>query len=634
MPNLSKIARKMTNWMQFDAETERSFLRDYTARFATQRRIAKILALAVNLIYLGVEILYVLSDEKLKDVFIRIIIPLRLTNLAIMLILLILLFQPAAKTNEYYVCCCAYATAISNCLMILGMNKSIISPDFYFIYKYYDGSIFVVFLFLFGLTKMLTKPTLALTFILLSISVFYFDSDDLMKLSKSQAIYFRSPNPPFYTLIVFALIGCYISFDQEHTARHTFLRKRELRRAREETESKAAELLALKEQSRLMAEQQNQEKSRFIANAAHDLTNAMQPVDSFLEVGLSAVLRGDMPLAREYVKEAKTANRALRTAINAMLDISKLESGIIKLEYGHFDVRRLAAEIFNQHELLAYNHAVKLRLSRNRGAQAIVHSDPHHLRRVLLNLVSNGIKYADASKNSATVAIAIVCRGQSIRVDVIDNGIGIPASEHENVFKPLHQLNNPERNRDKGVGLGLSIVHSTINLLAGHQISMASKPGIGTRFTLTLPKGDPLDIDAPISLAAADCLLDGPYVLLVENDVLVRKSVVALLKANGAEYEAVGSVEELLDLLQKIKDERQFDVVVSDYRLPDSRTAVDVFAALNAHYGEDIPGLVITGETADLSNMSALKDRKILRKPVEARHLLAEINRLSGDGLN
>ena len=434
---------------------------------------------------------------------------------------------------------------------------------------------------------------------------------------------------PITFLVIFLVIGCFISVDQERTARYTFLRENELKRAREETECKSAELLLLKEKSRLMAERQNQEKSKFIAAAAHDIRNAMQPIGNFLEAGLSALSRDAKHDASVHLKEAKYANQAMRTAVNAMLDISELESGIIKIDYQHFDVSLLAAEILKHNELLAQQHTVKLRLSRNCGIPAIVYSDQNHLRRVLVNLVTNGIKYADLSNNkSPTVSVAIVSRGKTIRLAVVDNGIGIPSNLHEEVLKPLIQLHNPERNREKGVGLGLSIVNNTLNLLSEHRFRLSSKPGLGTRFTLTLPKGNPLAVDETSPRLATDCVLDGMYVLLVENDLGVKKSMLALFQENGAEYEAVSSLDELLVLLPKVMEERNFDVVVSDYRLPDDHTALDVFATLNTFYGEDLPGLVITGETADLSNIVQLKDKKILRKPVDAQELLTEVNRL------
>jgi signal transduction histidine kinase len=100
-----------------------------------------------------------------------------------------------------------------------------------------------------------------------------------------------------------------IALEQERTARNTFLRETDLQRVKEETNSNAAALLALKEQSRQQAEQQNRDKSKFMANAAHDLRNVMQPVDNFLDVSQSALMRGDTPLAHEYLQEASIANK-------------------------------------------------------------------------------------------------------------------------------------------------------------------------------------------------------------------------------------------------------------------------------------------------------------------------------------
>ncbi|NOT85911.1 MAG: hybrid sensor histidine kinase/response regulator [Methylococcaceae bacterium] len=386
-------------------------------------------------------------------------------------------------------------------------------------------------------------------------------------------------------------------------------------------------MLALKEQSRLQAEQQNQDKSKFMANAAHDLRNVMQPVENFLDVSLSALTRGDTQQTQEYLNEAIIANKVLCSAVNALLEISGLQSGIINLQLSSFDVRVMAAEVMQTSQSQAEQHKVKLLLSKAHSGPAIVHSDRQHLKRILANLVVNAIKYADTHKgDAATVAVAIISHAKHIRLDVLDNGIGIPLAEQENIFKPLHQLHNPARDRDKGIGLGLSIVDATLKLLRDHHIKLSSKPGCGTRFSLILPKGEasaPDELEQPTHDLSND--LSELYVLLVENDLLVKRSMVALLQANHAQYEAVSTLAELHSLLPTLA--RYPDIVVTDYRLSDDCTAVDVISAIQAAFGKDLPTLILTGETADLSPL--LADRTILHKPIAARQLLAEISQLT-----
>jgi len=614
----------------FATEVERQFLSDYSNRFAAQRRITITVGFCTFLAYLGFDVLNAIYDAQFRDTaFFTKILPLRLIGTVALAILTRLLFLPATQTSERYASTCVICCTLSTYLMLLALTYSAPYPNHYL--YYYDGMLLVL-LFLFGLSKLLAKPTLILVSVLLLSSgcVFTTDHSRLVLAKIETENRYKEHDAPIEFLVIFSLIGYIISLNQERTARHTFTREQELQFARAETEAKTAALLALKERSRLHAEQQNQDKSKFIADAAHDLRNVMQPIGMFLEVGLATIARGDIPATQEHLKEAKNAAFTLRNAVNAMLDISELESSIIKIHYSHFDLRLLAADLIKQNTPFADQQHVKLRLSKNRGRNAIVRSDRHHLNRILANLISNGIKYADPSKGAAaTVAIGIVCLEKTIRIDIIDNGIGIPATEQKNVFKPLHQLNNPERNRDKGIGLGLSIVNTTVNLLADHQIKLTSTPGLGTRFSLSLPKGDLLKLDEPPQAIDTHTTLDGLYVLLVENDLLVKKSIVALLKGHGADYEAVSSLEELQTLLPTL--ERDPDMVITDYRLPDEHTAADVISTLTANFGYDLPTLIMTGETASLSE---LHGKRILRKPVEAKQLVAEISRLCRDQHN
>ncbi|MEQ1531262.1 MAG: hybrid sensor histidine kinase/response regulator [Methylococcales bacterium] len=351
----------------------------------------------------------------------------------------------------------------------------------------------------------------------------------------------------------------------------------------------------------------------------------MQPIAIFLNLSNAALERGDPNLAQDYLQQATAANQALCADINAMLDISELDAGFVNLQYSSFDLRELADEVIKESLPYANERKVELRASKNHALKAIANSDRHHLKRILANLVVNAIKYADKSKAAAHVSIAIVSHNQKIRVDVIDNGIGIPYREQENIFNPLYQLNNPERDREKGKGLGLSIVKTTMALLEQHTIKLISNPSIGTRFSLRLPKGDtilPITSQQPNGLGIS---LNGLFVLLVENDPLVKQSLMALLQNQDADVEAASSLDGLRWLLPNL--ERDPDLLISDYRLDANFTANDVINTVNTHFGYDLPCLILTGETADLSQ--ELPGRTLLHKPIDPRQLLAEIHRLA-----
>jgi two-component system, sensor histidine kinase len=211
---------------------------------------------------------------------------------------------------------------------------------------------------------------------------------------------------------------------------------------------------------------------------------------------------------------------------------------------------------------------------------------------------------------------------------VVDNGKGIPQSELKNVFKPFHQLENPERDREKGLGLGLAIVNAILALLKEHRLETASVEGKWTRFSIEIPRAESVLADSYADSAPRTAEtegLSGLYVVLVENDSLLRKSTSALLEQNGALCEVAQSLEEFVDLLAQL--EREPDVILTDYRLPNERTAVDVVRAVTYTLGTHVPTVVFTGEVADMEVHEELRGKTVLRKPVSPRNLIDEISR-------
>lgn len=589
----------------FDADTERCFLRNYSLSSINQRRAAIIIGLCVHLIFFADDGFHTTYHTFYNKIFYP-----RLTGLLIIIVFTVLLYQPVARTSEAFASFCGFCSFLATYLMMLVLTWKVPFSENYY---YYQNSMLLILLFLFGVSRLLAKPTLILVCVLMAATLFTFNANRGLDLSRAEPVRLQEQRSNLNLISLFAVLGCIISLEKERTARQAFMREQDSQRH-------AAELIALKEQ-------QNRDKSLFFARAAHDLRNAIQPVGNLLEASRLAFTRGDNLETQEYLNNAGLAEKALRTTVNRMLDRAELESGIIKIHYSCFDVRLLADEVIRHNKSIADKQNVTLHLLKNRSTNAIVRSDRHHLYRILDNLVNNGIKYADLTRGkTATVAIGIVCFEKTVRIVVSDNGIGIPLNEQENVFNDLEQLNNPERDRDKGLGLGLSIVKSTLNSLTNHTLKLTSKPEVGTKFILRVPKGETVDPDKPELIVASNLSLKGLYILLVENDLLVKKSITALMKANGARYEAVSSVNELQDLLTTL--ERDPDIVVTDYRLPDNCTAVNVLMTIKSEFGYDIPALIITGETTDLGLLTELQGKKILQKPVESKQLLSEINYL------
>ena len=386
-----------------------------------------------------------------------------------------------------------------------------------------------------------------------------------------------------------------------------------------------------KEESRRKAHKNNLDKSKFIADAAHDLRQPMQAIGNLLEASRHAFSRGDMAKGQELVDSAQSAAQSMRSSFNSVLELSRLESGALSADYSEFSLAALIEEICLPIRPLADQRGVNIRLAMSKKP-GMVRSDRHLLSRVLSNLITNAIKYSDAHKGGkAAVIIGVVALPGRYRIDVVDNGIGIAAADQENIFKPFFQVDNPEQDREKGLGLGLSIVTSIMRLLEGHHLAMRSRPRLGTRFSLDVPGShDSRGIEAAGKRmdegedeGVAEAGLAGLYVLYIEDDVMLRKATEALLIEFGVLCDVSKSLEELKEKLPGL--ERLPDLILTDYRLSENATAIDVVKAVFHEFQTAIPTILLTGESEGFQQSAGLEHVVVLRKPVSAATLLTQI---------
>ncbi len=243
-------------------------------------------------------------------------------------------------------------------------------------------------------------------------------------------------------------------------------------RKQAEEETKAA---------RETAEQANRAKTDFLAAASHDLRQPLHAMS--LQIGqLKASLENEQ--AEAIVTQISNSQFALSDILNALLDISHLDAGTLKPNPSHFPLTQLFTRLEDGFTPQARERGVELRFHTTR---AWIYSDATLLYRVLANLVDNAIKYTRAPG----VLIAARRRGDQWRIEVWDCGPGIPAEQQQAIFDKFVQLDNPGRDRRKGLGLGLSIVQR-LNQLLGHQLSLVSRSGHGACFRLEVPEGTPM----------------------------------------------------------------------------------------------------------------------------------------------
>ena len=401
-----------------------------------------------------------------------------------------------------------------------------------------------------------------------------------------------------------------------------------------EAQGRLEAVIELKECLRRDAEQRSSEKSQFIANAVHDLRQPVQAIVNAL-VPVTIAIRNDKKSdALELLDLSRRAILSMQEQLSAILDISQLESGRVQPDLKQVDLRRELSQIAAEVQGMAEQFKIEFRLllpeaTVSESPALLTQSDPLFLRRILVNLISNGAKYrrsADDVQAFVQLSIRREARDEFC-IAVLDNGLGIPSKllEQGSIFQPFFQANNHLAQGDKGVGLGLTIVRALTALLPGHRLTVQSEPEQGSCFSLTLPRVPPNEQvstqeEALPNAGVAPALgPNGLYTLLVEDDELVRMTTLRLLQSLHICCEAFASYEELEAALDQL--ERVPEVVLSDYRLPNGRTAVDVRLALLAH-GLNSALVVFSGETADLSQLEALAGVPTLRKPMSSETLM------------
>ena len=344
-------------------------------------------------------------------------------------------------------------------------------------------------------------------------------------------------------------------------------------------------------------------KSRFLAAASHDLRQPLQSMSMTVALlGMRHKADADTPV----IARLNRAVSNLADLLNTLLDISQLEAGVVKPSLKSVSVGGLLCEISEEYGAVAESKGLTFNVER---CDFSIRSDPGMLLRMMRNLVENAIRFTPSGG-----MIHIFCRdeGATLLLIVKDTGIGIPHDKREEIFRAFQQLNNPERDRSKGLGLGLAIVDRMSRLL-GHRVHLESVPSEGSSFAIELPKASPSGVDAAPD--AGGGAVHG-RVLLVEDDQLVLETTAQLLEALGATVSKAHSAEDALKRLEK----SAYDLVIADYRLPGSSGIELVRRARERQHG--IAAAIITGDPSieELKRLVDL-DTEVIQKPVRADRL-------------
>lgn len=368
------------------------------------------------------------------------------------------------------------------------------------------------------------------------------------------------------------------------------------------------------------AERANIAKSKFFAAASHDLR---QPLHALVLFVGAMKERTHNPELRTLVDQIEASVDAMETLFHSLLDISRLDAGVIEFHPEHFLVAGLMERLKKQFVPQALKKALRLRVH---PCEWAVHSDPLLLERILLNLVSNAIHYTDRGG----VLLGCRRRGKNLLIQIWDSGHGIPAGQQETVFLEFVQLNNPERDRSKGLGLGLAIVSRLAKLLDA-PLTLHSRPDRGSVFAIQVPLGSTQLAEQAPARPAPSGSLGIAVAVLIDDEGAILRAMEELFDSWKIDLVASKTAAEAMKVLDETGLEP--DVVISDYRLPGDTNGIKVVEAFRSRYGAGLPAIILTGDTAPESiqtlNQAGLT---VLHKPVRPARLRSLLTHLHQNG--
>ncbi|RZU01031.1 ATP-binding response regulator [Rivibacter subsaxonicus] len=356
------------------------------------------------------------------------------------------------------------------------------------------------------------------------------------------------------------------------------------------------------------AEAANRAKTHFLAAASHDLRQPMHTLSLF---GAALLMRPLDERSREIAQHMDGALRVLGSQLDALLDVSRLDAGVVRAESLNFALGDFVQRLCRDMQPVARARGLGLELDIEGGQH--VCTDPLLLERIVRNLIDNALKYTE--RGQVTVRLRPI--GERLELSIADTGRGIPEHEQARVFEEFYQLGNPGRDRERGLGLGLSIVRRLADLL-GIELALKSIFGSGTTVTLQLPvvaAAEAAPRPAPPSAEA----LRGCRVLVIDDELTVRSGMHALLESHGCVVSLAADGAEALAAAHR----SQPDIVLADLRLQDDESGIDCIHRLRQLW-PDLPALLISGDIAPARLRQAHDTNlRLLHKPVDADLLRA-----------
>ncbi len=392
--------------------------------------------------------------------------------------------------------------------------------------------------------------------------------------------------PSFYWIALLMVFYLLVSFMFSQDIRATIIESITLRIANNELVESLQEEKAVAVSSMKIATNANFAKSHFLAAASHDLR---QPLCALRLYTATLKILDNNDKQAEIASNIDTSVVALEELFDSLLDISKLDAGTLEVEKQSFSLNAIIDRIVVDFSAMAEEKGIAFHTKTD---PYVIHSDPQLLERLLRNLVSNAVRYTD----QGSVEVRTVALGDSVCVEVRDTGCGISEADQAQIFDEFVQLNNPARDRSKGIGLGLSIVQRLSELME-IPVKVESTLNEGSVFSIGVPLGNELhSIRFKSESTHQDRYLGDLFVLVVDDEIAIQNAMSSLLRKWSCQVLIAGSADEAFEAL--VDFDMPPDVAIVDLRLRSGESGLQVINSIQDAFDDPVPSLILTGDIA------------------------------------
>lgn len=369
--------------------------------------------------------------------------------------------------------------------------------------------------------------------------------------------------------------------------------------------------------SRLMAELAVTAKNKFIATASHDLRQPLHALGLYLDVLDSKLVEDD---ERALIGKIKNSSQALSVLFNSLLDLSRLDAGVVDVEADHFAIAPLLNSLNEEFSEVAADKSLNIKIEQS---NATLYTDAVLVERILRNLIQNAITYT----NEGSVQVLCNVQKSILEIKIVDTGPGIPQYEQNAIFSEYYQLEHDGRRPTIGLGLGLAIVRRLVDLLE-ISFELQSRKGEGSTFLIELPLGNAALVQARKKVISTS-ELSGQTILVIDDEVNILDGMVQILDAHDCLTIAAVSAEVAITKLTN--QDLVPTAIVADYRLLNGQTGDVAIQLVREEFNSEIPAIIVTGDTsADRLVEATNSGFRLLHKPVQPLDLIEELSSLLG----